>query len=659
MKNLLIVESPNKIKTIEKYLSADFKVISCYGHFRDLKKSFFIKKDDKEYYGFNRDTLEPVWVIDKDKKYKKIIDELKKAINSADKIYIATDPDREGEAIAWHIKDYFKIDEKDYFRVIIKALQKDQIINSLKNVKKIDEALFNSYFTRRIVDRLIGFDFTNFLRNKLLSKQNTGGRVQSVALLFVAKKEKEIKNFIPQKYYVLKIVLNINNQDFVLQFPKDNKKLYSESEIKEIKNNLNDEFEVVDIIKKKVAAKKMFALTTSTLFQVGFQKLKMYPRRISILAQELFEKGFISYHRTDSTRLEDVTKNKFINHIKALLEEKYWSTYEQKKSKKGNIQDAHEAIYPLDLKVTPEQIQKLEVSSGAKRVYELIYNISLACFIKPPISESTKIVIKNNDFETSFSASKQIFDGYNKILKNKVEDVLLPEYKKGDKIAIKDIEMLEKLTTPPKRYNPASLVKKLEDEGVGRPSTYSTMIESILSQKKAYAILNESKSIETLDLGIEVSDVLENNFQKIVAPNYTSSLEETLDKIALDEVDYKTWFKEYYQEFKKLVDDAWLKTKQKKLPESDEKCPNCDVKLLIRKNRWGKDFLSCPNFPKCNFAKNTKENVIKESDVECENCKINLVIRKGKRGDFLGCRNFPKCRIIKQIEKKAKTKEEK
>ena len=618
--------------------------------FSRFKKSFYIRKDDKEYYGFNSETLEPIWALDKDKKYKKIIYDLKIAINKADKVYIATDPDREGEAIAWHIKNYFKIKDQDYERVIFQALQKDQIIEALQNPQKIDEFLFNSYYTRRILDRVIGFDFTNFLRNKLLSKQNTGGRVQSVALLLVAKREKEIKNFIPQKYYVLKIILNIDNQDFILQFPKDNKKLYTNAEINHINKNLNEEFEVVDVKEKKVSAKKLFALSTAGLFQVGFQKLRMNPRQISMFAQELFEKGFISYHRTDSTRLEKVTQDQFIKHIKSLFEEKYWSSYEQRPSKKKNIQDAHEAIYPLNLKMTPLTIKDQKISGGAKKVYTLIYNISLACFITPPVTKNTKVTLKNNDFVTSISGSEQVFDGYNKILQNKVENIILPHYQKGDKIFIKKREILEKATTPPKRYNPASLVKKLEDEGVGRPSTYSTMIESIISEKKAYAILNENKAIETLDLGIEVSDVLEKNFEKIVDASYTSQLEETLDKISLNEVDYKLWFKNYFIEFKKLVDQAYEKTAKKELPKSEEKCPQCDINLVIRKNRWGKDFLSCPNYPKCSFAKNTKENEYVESDVECENCHIKLIIRKGRKGDFLGCRNFPKCRILKNLE---------
>ncbi len=639
---LLIVESPNKCATIQKYLGKEYEVISCVGHFRDLKKGFGKGNGPTDKYGFNPETLEVKWDIKKDKK---LISELKTKIEEAEHIYIATDPDREGEAIGWHLKEYFQIPEDKYNRIIFKAVRKDNIINAIENPGKLNKALYQAYLIRRLLDRMIGWDLSSFIQDKLHLKKyvDTAGRVQSVALWFVAEKEKKIKAFKPQEFYTIDAKLSFNNNDYEVKYPTSSadKVMMQEKEAKEFVSIMPDKMVVTNLSVKETKGKELLAFNTASLYRACYNSFGMTPKRVLSNAQELFQKGYISYHRTDSVRIEKPLEEKIASFVKGKYGDKYITPYVGNKLKAD--QDAHEAIVVLNLDLDPETFSTKESKSDLIKVYRTIYNRTLGCVVKPPIFEKTTVELEAATLKFNVKGSRIIFDGYIAITGQNPNDVILPEIKIGDEFIINSVKSTKNETKPPARYNASSLIKKLEDEKVGRPSTYSSMIEAVIADKKHYANVEEKRIFAT-DKGLEVSNVIAKNFADIISPSYTSKLEESLDQIANSETDYKTWWIQFKDNFFSTLEKANKSTQKKQLEKTGEKCPDCYADLVIKPSKNAHKYIICETKVHNNDACNFYEVKWEKSEQKCPNCNIAFEIKKNKRGqEFLACSNYPIC----------------
>lgn len=636
--NLVIVESPSKTKTIGTYLGKDYKVVSSKGHIRDLATT--------GKYGLGIDVennFKPNYTTIKGKA--STIKELKKDVKQSDKIYLATDPDREGEAISWHLLDALGIEEENYERVVFNEITHDAVINAFNKPRKIDNNLVKSQETRRMLDRIIGFRLSKLMQSKTGGK--SAGRVQSVALKLIVDKEREINAFIPEEYWT--ITAKFNEFDAELEKYKTKKiEIKTEEEANKILNSLTNEFIVSSVEKKEKSKKGVMPFTTSTLQQACANKLNFGASRTMRVAQKLYESvdlgnesvGLITYMRTDSTRLS----NTFIEEAHKYIEENYGKKYigAVKKSKeKGNVQDAHEAIRPTSLKRTPESVKQY-LTSDEYKVYSVIYARALASLMSDAKVLATTIILENNNYYFKATGQIETFDGFLKVYRKYTDtnDIILPELNENDKLISNEINKEQHFTKPPARYTESSLIKELESLGIGRPSTYAKILETI--KERAYVKLEEKKFIPT-EIGIETTDKLQEFFSSIINVDYTANMETDLDLIAENKQDNIKVLQEFYNTFEPLVKQAFTEMEKKEPELTGEKCPNCNSDLVIRTSRYGK-FTACSNYPTCKYIKQEEKKT--EAICDCPTCDGKIVAKRTKRGKiFYGCNNYPKCSV--------------
>lgn len=651
-KKLVIVESPHKSKTIEKYLGKDFKVVSSVGHIRDLSTS--------GKYGFGVDidnNFKPDYKIIKGKA--KLVKELKKDIKDADFVYLATDPDREGEAISWHLYDTLRLKEENYDRIVFNEITKKAVLDSFNKARKIDDNLVKSQETRRILDRIIGFRLSKLMQSKTGGK--SAGRVQSVALKLIVDREREIEAFIPEEYFEIEAKFN----DFDAKLDTYNHKkieIKKESEAKEILSKLSNAFKIESIDKKEKAKKSKFPFTTSTLEQEASTKLGFTSKKTMMIAQKLYEginlkdgaEGLISYMRTDSVRLSD----EFIKDTYGYIKDNYGSEYVgyvKKSNKTENVQDAHEAIRPTNINNNPEKIKEY-LTNDEYKLYSLIYYRALASLMKDAKVEATTVILDNNNYQFKVNGQILIFDGYLKVYSKyeDSEDKVLPDFSnyKSNVLVANTIEYTSHTTKPPARYTESKLIKEMEELGIGRPSTYAKTIDTI--EERGYVKVIDKKFIPT-EVGIETTDKLQEFFKDIINVEYTKNMEDDLDKIAEGNMEWNKLLSIFYQEFEPKVEVAFKNMEKKAPEETGELCPNCGSPLVIKQSKYGK-FTACSNYPTCKYIKSNKEEKEVKEIISCPKCDGKILEKKTKRGKiFYGCSNYPKCDFAswdKPIEEK-------
>lgn len=651
-KKLVIVESPHKSKTIEKYLGKDFKVVSSVGHIRDLSTS--------GKYGFGVDidnNFKPDYKIIKGKA--KLVKELKKDIKDADFVYLATDPDREGEAISWHLYDTLGLKEENYDRIVFNEITKKAVLDSFNKARKIDDNLVKSQETRRILDRIIGFRLSKLMQSKTGGK--SAGRVQSVALKLIVDREREIEAFIPEEYFEIEAKFN----DFDAKLDTYNHKkieIKKESEAKEILSKLSNAFKIESIDKKEKAKKSKFPFTTSTLEQEASTKLGFTSKKTMMIAQKLYEginlkdgaEGLISYMRTDSVRLSD----EFIKDTYGYIKDNYGSEYVgyvKKSNKTENVQDAHEAIRPTNINNNPEKIKEY-LTNDEYKLYSLIYYRALASLMKDAKVEATTVILDNNNYQFKVNGQILIFEGYLKVYSKyeDSEDKVLPDFSnyKSNVLVANTIEYTSHTTKPPARYTESKLIKEMEELGIGRPSTYAKTIDTI--EERGYVKVIDKKFIPT-EVGIETTDKLQEFFKDIINVEYTKNMEDDLDKIAEGNMEWNKLLSIFYQEFEPKVEVAFKNMEKKAPEETGELCPNCGSPLVIKQSKYGK-FTACSNYPTCKYIKSNKEEKEVKEIISCPKCDGKILEKKTKRGKiFYGCSNYPKCDFAswdKPIEEK-------
>jgi len=647
-KNLVIVESPSKSKTIEKYLGASYQVTSSKGHIRDLATT------GKGGLGVDVENhFEPHYIVNKDKK--DVVKELKKCVKEAETVYLATDPDREGEAISWHLANVLDLDVDTTNRIVFNEVTKDAILNALDHPRTIDKNLVKSQETRRVLDRIIGFKLSKLLQNKIKSK--SAGRVQSVALRLIVEKEKEIEAFKPEEYWKVKAKFLKDDISFEAQLSKyQNKKieLKNEEETNKVYESLNKEFIVSEIKKslKKRQSKPPFI--TSTLQQEASSKLNFKAKRTMSIAQKLYEGidigeetvGLITYMRTDSIRLS----NAFINETKDYIEQKYGKNYvgSVKVSKKQeNIQDAHEAIRPTSALRTPESIKEY-LSADEYKLYSMIYARAMASLMAPASFDATSLLLLNNDYLFKASGSVLKFDGYLRVYASyeKQNDELLPELKQDEMLVSQDIQKTQHFTKPPARYTEAKLIRELEELGIGRQSTYASIIDTIVS--RAYVEIVD-KAFKPTESGILTNEKLVEFFDSIINVEYTAQMEKELDEIAEGVDDYETALTAFMEKFEPLLNNAYESMEKIQPKKTGEQCPECGHDLVIRKGRYG-EFVACSNYPECKYIQK-KPVEIEYTGEDCPKCGKPMVFKKGRYGKFEACSGYPECKYIKNQKK--------
>lgn len=637
--NLVIVESPSKTKTIAKYLGPKYKVVSSKGHIRDLATT------GKYGLGIDvEDDFKPNYTVIKGKS--SVIKELKKDASNSDTIYLATDPDREGEAISWHIYDALKLNDNNYKRVVFNEITHDAVVNAFKKPRMIDMNLVKSQETRRMLDRIIGFRLSKLMQSKTGGK--SAGRVQSVALKLIVDREREINAFVPEEYWTI----TAKFPDFEADLEKyNNKKIEIKSQVEadEILNKLSKSFNIDGIEKKEKSKKGVLPFTTSSLQQACANKLNFGASKTMRIAQKLYESvdigtetvGLITYMRTDSTRLSDT----FVSDVKSYITKNYGKEYVgsvKKTKEKQNVQDAHEAIRPTSILRTPESVKEY-LSSDEYKVYSIIYYRALASLMCDAKVLATTITLENNGYLFKATGSVLTFDGFLKVYQKYMdnEDVVLPDLSdyKTNVIIAKDILKEQHFTKPAARYTEASLIKELESLGIGRPSTYAKILETI--KDRAYVQVKEKKFYPT-EIGFETTDKLQEFFSNIINVKYTANMENELDLIAEDKEDYLKVLKTFYNDFEPLVKTAFEQMEKKAPEETGESCPLCGNPLVLRKSRYGM-FTACSNYPTCKYIKQEEKET--KTVCKCPNCGHDIIEKKSKRGKvFYGCNNYPKCK---------------
>ena len=639
-KKLVIVESPSKSKTIEKYLGNDYKVVSSLGHIRDLTTS------GKFGLGVDVDhDFKPEYKIIKGKS--KLVNTLKKDIKDSDYVYLATDPDREGEAISWHLYDTLKLNDNNYERIVFNEITKDVILNSFKHARKIDMDLVKSQEARRILDRIIGFRLSKLMQSKTGGK--SAGRVQSVALKLIVDREREIMAFNPEKYYEIEAIFD--NFDAKLDSYNDNKvEIKSEEEAKDILSKLSDKFIIDKIDKQKKNRKAKYPFITSTLQQDASTKLGFTSKKTMSIAQKLYEGitlkdetvGLITYMRTDSVRLSDEFVKSAYAYISSNYGENYLG-YVKKAKSMDNVQDAHEAIRPTSINRTPSSVKEY-LTKDEYKLYEMIYYRTLASLMKDAMVEATSVSLNNNNYIFKTTGQVLVFDGYLKVYAN-YEDVGDKELPNLDNLLHKEvisneINYSEHTTKPPSRYTESKLIKEMETLGIGRPSTYAKIIETL--NERDYVKVEDKKFVPT-EVAMETTDKLQEFFKDIINVDYTKEMEDDLDKIADGKLESVKLLDRFYQEFEPKVEDAFKEMKKTDPEETGEKCPNCGCNLVIKRSKYGK-FVACSNYPECKYIKNDKPERQVVEIMDCPKCNGKIVEKKTKRGKiFYGCNNYPKC----------------
>jgi len=660
--NLIIVESPAKAKTIKNFLGKGYEVIASKGHIRDLPKSRFgITVDEETHH------LVPTYSVAKENA--PTVKEIKALAKKADTIYIATDEDREGEAIGWHIAHAIKKDPEELPRIVFHEITKTAIKLSLENARKIDMDMVNAQQARRILDRVVGYKLSPLLASKI-QKGLSGGRVQSSTLKLVVDREREIKAFVPVEYWSINTVFKTNIDATLISHCGDKLSklsIHNKDEADAISKSVKaDDFTISKIETKQRKSSTPPPFMTSTLQQAASSRLGFTPKKTMMVAQTLYEgvrtpdgtSGVITYMRTDSLNLA----SEAIGAVRGIIENRYGKKYLPKKPKyytrkaKG-AQEAHEAIRPTMLQFTPEVAQSF-LKADEIKLYRLIYERFMACQMEDAIFEQQSIIFKGKENEYRASGRKLIFDGFYAVTGAEDKDKLLPTLNEGDKAEIQSIKPEQHFTEPPARYSEASLIKKLEAEGVGRPSTYAPTIATLSS--RTYVSI-EKKQIIPTEIAFTVTEILEKHFANIVDINFTANMEEKLDEVSEGQVDWQKLLYDFYFPFMKQIEEGKEKIVSLKLAKPlGRNCPQCGSELLLRSGRYG-NFIACSGFPKCKYTEQVDEdgNVVekkeKVSDEVCEKCGKEMVIKNGRNGQFLACSGYPKCKNTKSINVEEKT----
>lgn len=652
MKNLVIVESPAKAKTIKKFLGKDYDVIASVGHIRDLPKTTFgIKIDGNKF--------EPEYRISSD--HSKVVKEIKEKAKKAEKIYLATDEDREGEAIAYHIAMAIGKDPLSLPRIVFHEITKNAILNAVKNPRTVDMDSVNAQQARRLLDRIVGYRLSPLLNQKI-QKGLSAGRVQSASLKLVVDKEREIKAFKPVEYHSIDAIFKEDLESEFVEFNGKKMDKLSVKNEKDAKNIVeickNETYKIREIESRQRKTNPQPPFMTSTLQQTASSNLSFSPRKTMMIAQSLYEGvntpngGAITYMRTDSLNLSKEAVFKARDLIKKDFGDKYLP-------KKANIyatktkgaQEAHEAIRPTDLSFTPQMANQTLPKDEAK-LYELIYNRFLASQMTPSVSEIQNVFVAGKKTEFKISGRKVLFDGFYKVYGASDKDKILPNLKVGDEMFLQKISSKQNFTEPPARYSEASLIKKLESLGIGRPSTYAPTISLLTSRK--YVEVQKRQLIPT-EIAFKVIEVLEEHFKSIVDSKFTSQMEEKLDNVADEKSDWQEILANFYYPFMQKIEDGKKNIKSQKIAiPIDEKCPDCGGELVKRSGRFG-EFIACSNFPKCKYSRNLSTDKKEKKEpvkigVKCPKCGGEIVERFSKRGKFYGCLNYPKCKFISNYE---------
>ncbi len=635
---IVIVESPTKSKTLSGFLKKGFKIMATKGHVRDLpQKSLGVKVEED---------FKPRYVLIPGKK--PVIDKLKKAVKEAQEVILATDPDREGEAIAWHILQLLKLPDKKYQRVVFHEITRSALEEALRHPRKIDMNLVNAQQARRILDRLVGYKLSPFLWKKV-AKGLSAGRVQSVALRLIVDREKEIENFVPQEYWTIEGVfesIEKKRVEAVLQKigGKSLDKFFvkTEKQANELIEAIKKESFEVEKIEKKISKRTPPSpFITSTLQQEAFKRLGFSSKGTMALAQALFELGFITYHRTDSTALSQEAVSMARSYIQKEAGKEYLPpTPRVYKSKSKLAQEAHEAIRPTDVFRTPETL-KTELPEPQLKLYDLIWRRFIASQCADALFWSTKIEIKGGKY--GFVATGQVlkFEGFLRFYPVSFEEQELPDLKEKEGLEIIKIQGKQHFTQPPSRYSEATLIKELEKNGVGRPSTYATII-SVL-QERGYVKKDEKKRFYPTEIGRTVSDLLVQHFPELIDVSFTAKMEEDLDEIAKGKQNWVRVLKEFYAPFSERLSQKY-KEVQKQEISTGQSCPECGGELVIRVSKYGK-FYGCSNWPKCRYIKSIPDKTL---GILCPRCKTGeLVEKRSKKGRvFYGCSNWPDCDFV-------------
>ena len=626
---LVIVESPSKAKTIKKYLGDDYDVIASQGHIIDLPSSKFGVDIENNF--------KPEYKTMKGKA--KIVKDIKEKAKNKEKIYLATDPDREGEAIAWHLKNVLNIDDSDKCRITFNEITKTAVKSAVEHPRKVDNNLVDAQQARRVLDRIVGYKLSPLLWKKI-KKGLSAGRVQSVALKIIIDRERQIRDFKPEEYWLLTAKLQ-NKKDIVLaKFYGDTKKkieLKTKEQVDEIIKIIDKkEYKVIDVKKSERKKNPPPPFTTSSLQQEASRKLGFSVKKTMMVAQKLYEAGYITYMRTDSTRLSDDAKKMAKEHIVSNFGKNYY--LDRVFKTKETAQDAHEAIRPSRL-----DIQASEFDGDEKKLYTLILNRFLASQMSVAVYDTTKIVIQVENYIFHVNGSVIKFDGFMKLYiegkdDTKVNDEeiegMLPELKVGETLKQIELNKEQKFTEPPSRYTEASLVKAMEEKAIGRPSTYAPTISTLLD--RVY-IEKDKKFLVPTNLGEVVNDMLEEYFKEIVDVAFTAEMENKLDMVAENKENYVQMLREFYDPFITNLNDVEDKIQKVKLPEevTDIKCELCGRNMVIKQGRFGK-FLACPGYPECKNAK----PIVQECNVPCPKCGGKVLIKKTKtKKNFYVCEN--------------------
>ncbi len=656
MKHLIIVESPAKAKTIKNFLDKNYEVIASKGHVRDLSKfALGIKIDET---GFT-----PNYVVDKD--HKELVKQIIELSKKASTTYIATDEDREGEAIGYHVACLIGGKLESYPRIVFHEITQNAILNALKTPRKIDMSKVNAQQARRFLDRIVGFKLSSLIASKI-TKGLSAGRVQSAALKLVIDKEREIKVFKPLTYFTLDAYFESHLEAQLISY-KGNKlkaqELIDKKEAQEIKNELEKEsYTISSIIKKSKKSPTPPPFMTSTLQQSASSLLGFSPTKTMSIAQKLYEgvttpqgvMGVITYMRTDSLNIAKEALEEARNKI---LKD-YGKDYLPPKakvysSKNKNAQEAHEAIRPTSIVLEPNALKDY-LKPEELKLYTLIYKRFLASQMQDALFESQSVVVACEKGEFKASGRKLLFDGYYKILGNDDKDKLLPNLKENDPIKLEKLESNAHVTEPPARYSEASLIKVLESLGIGRPSTYAPTIS--LLQNRDY-IKVEKKQISALESAFKVIEILEKHFEEIVDSKFSASLEEELDNIAQNKADYQQVLKDFYYPFMDKIEAGKKNIISQKVHEkTGQSCPKCGGELVKKNSRYG-EFIACNNYPKCKYVKQTENASDGAKQELCEKCGGEMVQKFSKNGAFLACNNYPECKNTKSLKNTPNAKE--
>lgn len=675
---LVIVESPTKAKTISKFLGRAYTVKSSYGHIRDLPK--------KEMGIDIEHNFEPRYIIPT--AAKKRVSELKKLAEKADSVILATDEDREGEAISWHLISALNLNVKETGRIVFHEITKKAIEKALESPREIDLNLVDAQQARRILDRLVGYELSPFLWKKI-KRGLSAGRVQSIALRFIVEREREIEKFQSEEFWTIGVKLaekKSTNKEFgaglveknseKIEQPitlklfagdyKTNKTIIADKKTAdEIVADLeNCSFKISEIIKKETLRNPAAPFTTSTLQQAAITNLGFSSKQTMLLAQKLYEEGLITYMRTDSTNL---SLDSMIA-AKKIIEEKFGRQYSLAsprfyKTKSKGAQEAHEAIRPAYPEKTPDDLQS-SLEAGQHKLYKLIWNRMIACQMQSTKFDSVKVDIlakniqTNNNYLLCANGSTLIFDGYLKVYENADaksstdEENILPPLTTNSALEFVSATSSQKSTNSPPRYGEASLVKVLEENGIGRPSTYAPTISTIIERN--YVDKNEERRLYPLEIGLLVSDLLTEHFPEIVDIKFTARIEEDFDEIAEGKNEWVPVIRNFYEPFHKNISKKTKEVKKEDYQEKlDRACPKCGGDLIVKFGRFGK-FIACSNFPNCRYTEKTgEEKKVDEenSGIICDVCGAPMVVKRGKFGMFLGCSNYPECKNIKKIDK--------